>query len=102
VLRELAHEDGDVEKRADTAQVPKVALVRCPAQPVDLGLEVERWAVHVPEGDGTAPTRKVWIVPGGTKAASPEVSVRHALPIETSREPSSTSYSSVRRGWMWG
>jgi hypothetical protein len=52
--RVLAHENGDLEKRADTAQVSEVALVRRAAQPPDMGLEVERWAVHVPNADGIA------------------------------------------------
>jgi hypothetical protein len=100
--RVLARENGDVEKHADTAQVSEVALVRRAAQPRDVGLEVERWAVHVPDADGIASDPEGVDHPGETGAASPTISVRHSLPIKTSSEPSSNSYSSVRRGWMWG
>jgi hypothetical protein len=41
----LAHQDSDIEKRADTAQVAEIALVRRAAQSLDIGLEVERRAV---------------------------------------------------------
>jgi hypothetical protein len=35
-VEELAHEDSDVEKRADTAYIPEIALVRRAAQPLDV------------------------------------------------------------------
>ena len=50
--RKLAHEDRDVEKRAETAQVPQIALVRRATQSLDVGLEVKRRAVYVPNTDG--------------------------------------------------
>jgi hypothetical protein len=100
--RVLADENGDVEKRADIAQVPKVALVRCAAKPLDIGLEVERGAVHVPYADGTASDPEGMDRPGGTEPPMRAARVCHSLPIKMSSEPSSTSHSSVRGEWIWG
>src|SRR5918995_4475258 len=56
--RKLAHEDGDVEERAEAGQVPQLALVRSAARSHDVGLEVERGAVYAPNADGTTPDPK--------------------------------------------
>ena len=53
MLRELAHQDSDAEKRAGTAQIPEIALVRRAAQPLDVGLEVKRRPVRVADADET-------------------------------------------------
>src|SRR5215216_3698515 len=100
--RELAHEDRDVEMRAETAQVPRTVLVRCTAQSRDVRLKVERRAVHVPNADGTASGPERMDHPGWYGGDSPAVSVCLSLPTRTSSEPLRTGYSSFRRGCMWG
>src|SRR5215204_3614505 len=99
---ELAHEDSDVEERADTAQIPETPPVRHAAQPLDVGLEVKRRAVHVPDADGIGSDPEGVDHPRRHRGGFAAVSVDHSPPIKTSSEPSSTSYSSVRRGWRWG
>jgi hypothetical protein len=72
--RELAHEHGDVEKRAAPAQIPQAALVRCPAQALDVDLEVKRRRMHVTNAHGS-----------GSDAKGMDGSRRHASGFATRR-----------------
>ena len=47
VLRVLVDEHGDAKKRAEIAKVAEAALVRRPAESLDVGLEVARRSLHV-------------------------------------------------------
>src|SRR3954468_21829366 len=52
MLRELTYQDGDAEESSEATQVAEAVLVGCGAQSIDVGLEIKRWPVDVPDAHG--------------------------------------------------